>query len=144
MSLEGQYEDDNIFAKIIRGDMPSVKIFEDENTLAIMDAFPQSNGHCLVIHKHEKARNLIDVSGEGLGHIMTSVQKLAKAVKTSLSPDGIVITQFNGAPAGQTVFHLHFHIIPRYEDFPMLGHASEGMADPQALAALAEQIKAAL
>lgn len=143
MSIDGIYDPENIFAKIVRGDMPCVKVYEDENTLAFMDVFPQSRGHMLVIHKHEQARNLLDVSTVALAQIMTSVQKLARAANKSLSPDGIIITQFNGAPAGQTVYHLHVHIIPKYEGDIKL-HASGGMADMDELGATAELIKAAL
>lgn len=143
MSIAGTYDPENIFAKILRGDMPCVKVFEDENTLAFMDVFPQSRGHMLVIHKHEQARNLLDVSKDGLAQIMASVQKLTRAIDETLSPDGIIITQFNGAPAGQTVYHLHVHIIPKYEGDLKL-HASGGMADMDELNALAAQIKAAL
>ena len=143
MSIEGVYDPENIFAKILRGDMPCVKVFEDENTLAFMDVFPQSRGHMLVIHKHEQARNLLDVSKDGLAQIMASVQKLTRAIDETLSPDGIIITQFNGAPAGQTVYHLHVHIIPKYEG-DLKPHASGGMADMDELNTLAAQIKAAL
>ena len=143
MSIAGTYDPENIFAQILRGDMPCVKVFEDENTLAFMDVFPQSRGHMLVIHKHEQARNLLDVSKDGLAQIMASVQKLTRAIDETLSPDGIIITQFNGAPAGQTVYHLHVHIIPKYEGDLKL-HASGGMADMDELNALAAQIKAAL
>jgi len=144
MSLDGQYDDDNIFAKIIRGDMPCVKAYEDEHTLAFMDVFPQSKGHTLVIPKTEKARNLLEVGPKALGRLIGTVQKLSRAVKAGLNPDGIVVTQFNGAPAGQTVYHLHFHIIPRYGDMQMRQHAGGGMADMEELKELAEKIKAAL
>ena len=143
MSIAGTYDPENIFAKILRGDMPCVKVFEDKNTLAFMDVFPQSRGHILVIHKHEQARNLLDVSKDGLAQIMASVQKLTRAIDETLSPDGIIITQFNGAPAGQTVYHLHVRIIPKYEG-GLKPHASGGTADMDALNVLAAQIKAAL
>jgi len=109
-----------------------------------MDVFPQSKGHTLVIPKTEKARNLLEVGPKALGRLIGTVQKITRAVNASLKPDGIVVTQFNGAPAGQTVFHLHMHIIPRYEGQAMAGHAGGGMADMEELNALAEQIKAAL
>ncbi|MBL4852987.1 MAG: HIT family protein [Robiginitomaculum sp.] len=141
MSLEGNYDPDNIFAKIVRGDMPCVKVYEDANTLGFMDVFPQSSGHMLVIHKRSKARNLLDVNPDDLAHIMNSVQKLTRAAKATLNPDGIIITQYNGAPAGQTVFHLHVHIIPRYEG-DLKPHASGNMADMDELQALATRIKA--
>ncbi len=144
MSLSGQYDDNNIFAKIIRGEVPAVKVYEDEAVLAFMDVFPQSKGHCLVISKTAKARNLLEIDGQALGEVMATVQRLAKAVTTALNPDGVVITQFNGAPAGQTVFHLHVHIIPRYEGVALAGHGHGNMADMAELKMLAAQIAAAL
>jgi len=140
MSLEGKYDPENIFAKIVRGEMPCVKVYEDAHTLGFMDVFPQSRGHMLVIHKQAKARNLLDVNPDDLAQIMNSVQKLARAAKTALNPDGIIITQFNGAPAGQTVFHLHVHIIPKYES-DLKPHASDQMASMDELNTLAAQIK---
>ena len=115
MTLHADYDPDNIFAKILRGEMPSVKIYEDEVALAFMDVFPQSDGHTLVIPKQVQARNLLDMPSEALGAYMARVQHVARAVEQGLQPDGLVVTQFNGAPAGQTVFHLHFHIIPRWQ-----------------------------
>ena len=144
MSLTGTYDEANIFAKIIRGEVPAVKIYEDEQVLAFMDVFPQSRGHCLVISKTAKARNLFDIAPEDLATVMMAVQKVAAAVRSSLNPDGVVITQFNGAPAGQTVFHLHMHIIPRYEGVAMAGHGHGNMADMHELKALASQISTAL
>jgi len=143
MSLDGAYDDGNIFAKIVRGEMPAVKVYEDAEILAFMDVFPQAKGHVLVISKTSKARNLLDAKPKTLGRIIGGVQKVARAVKAALKPDGIVVTQFNGAPAGQTVFHLHVHIIPRWEGVP-LGRHAEGMADVEELKALAAQIAAAL
>lgn len=144
MSLSGHYDDNNIFAKIIRGEVPAVKVYEDEAVLAFMDVFPQSKGHCLVISKTAKARNLLEIDAQALGAVMSTVQRLAKAVTTALTPDGVVITQFNGAPAGQTVFHMHVHIIPRYEGVALAGHGHGNMADMAELKALAGQISAAL
>lgn len=139
MSLQGAYDDDNIFAKIIRGEIPSVKIFEDADVLAFMDAFPQSKGHALVISKTSKARNLLEVEPDVLARLTVAIQRLARASVAALNPDGVVVTQFNGAPAGQTVFHLHFHVIPRWEG-AALGRHGGGMADPTELRALAAQI----
>jgi len=110
MSLHGKYDDQNIFAKILRGEMPCVKVYEDANILSIMDVFPQSDGHVLVIPK-SPSRNLLETNAKDIGRLFGSVQRIAKAVEAALKPDGIVITQFNGAPAGQTVFHTHVHII---------------------------------
>ena len=143
MSLTGQYDTDNIFAKILRGDMPCVKVYEDDDVLSFMDVFPQSRGHVLVIPK-ASSRNLFDAAPSTLAPLIMQTQRIGEAVKSALLPDGIVITQFNGAAAGQTVFHLHFHIIPRYEDIKMSQHASGRMADMEELGALADQIKAAL
>lgn len=142
MSLDGDYDEDNIFARIIRGEIPAAKVFEDAHVLAFMDVFPQSRGHVLVISKKSKARNLLDVKPEVLSHVMVDVQKVAKAIRAALDPDGLVLTQFNGAPAGQTVFHLHFHLIPRWSDAPPRPHGEGGMADPKELADLARQIAA--
>ena len=140
MSLEGAYDDDNIFAKICRGEIPAARIFEDDEVLAFMDAFPQSRGHCLVISKTSRARNLLDAEAATLDRLMAAVQKLARAVRAALDPDGIVVTQFNGAPAGQSVFHLHFHVIPRWEGQPLGRPGAGGMADMAELQALARQI----
>ena len=106
MSLDGAYDPDNIFAKIVRGEIPCAKVWEDAGALAFMDVFPQSRGHTLVISKASRARNLLDAEPATLDTLIAATQKVARAVKTALSPDGIVITQFNGAPAGQTIFHL--------------------------------------
>ena len=144
MSITGTYDTNNIFAKIINGEMPYVTVFEDEHTLAFMDVFPQSRGHVLVIPKNEQARNLLDASHATLGQVMATVQKISRAVNTALKPEGIVITQFNGAPAGQTVFHLHVHILPRYENTNIATHASGQMADMDELTDIARQIKSAL
>ncbi len=143
MSLEGRYDDQNIFAKIIRGDAPSVKVFEDADILAIMDAFPQAPGHVLVIPK-EPARNLLELSPEAGAKAIAAVQTIAAAMRKALEPDGIFIAQFNGAPAGQTVFHIHFHIIPRREGVDIAGHGKAGMADMAELKQIAEKIRAAL
>ena len=143
MSLDGTYDDANIFAKIVRGEIPSARIFEDDDVLAFMDAFPQSKGHCLVISKTSKARNLLEVEADILVKVMAAVQRLTRAARKALNPDGVVVTQFNGAPAGQTIFHLHVHVIPRVEG-EALGRHGGGMADPGELQALAAQIRAAL
>ena len=140
MSLDGAYDPDNVFAKVIRGELPAAKVFEDDEVLAFMDLFPQSKGHTLVISKGSRARNLLEVSPEHLCGLMLGVQRVAKAVRAALEPDGIVVTQFNGAPAGQTVFHLHVHIIPRWEGVPMGRHGAGGPADADELKALAHRI----
>ena len=142
MSLDGAYEDDNIFARIIGGQIPAARVLEDDDVLAFMDAFPQSRGHCLVISKTSRARNLLDAEAATLNLLIGAVQKLARATRDALNPDGIVVTQFNGAQAGQTVFHLHFHIVPRFEGVGLAGHGSGHMADALELADLAKEIGA--
>jgi len=142
MSLDGTYDSGNIFAKILRGEMPAARVFEDDHVLAFMDVFPQSRGHTLVIPKHSSARNLLEEEPEVLANTILGVQRVTRAVRAALNPDGIVVTQFNGAPAGQTIFHLHFHIIPRWEGVAMGRHASGGMADMDELKELAGQIAA--
>lgn len=142
MSLDGTYEDGNIFAKILRGEMPCAKVFEDGEVFAFMDVFPQSRGHTLVIPKHSKARNLLEEDPVVLAPLILGVQRVARAVRSALKPDGIAVSQFNGAASGQTIFHLHFHIIPRWNGVEMARHASGGMADPAELKVLADQIAA--
>jgi histidine triad (HIT) family protein len=142
MSLHGAYDDQNIFAKILRGEMPCVKVWEDTVALAFMDIFPQSRGHTLVLPKDVRARNFLDFPSEKIGPYLERVQRVAVAVEAALKPDGLTITQFNGAPAGQSVFHLHFHIIPRWEGAALGRHAGGARADPAELEALAAQIAA--
>lgn len=143
MSLYGDYDTDNIFAKILRGEIPAIKVYEDDVAFAFMDLFPQAEGHTLVIPK-VPCRNFLEMPADKVGSYMLRVQKVAKAVTKALSPDGVVVMQFNGSPAGQTVFHLHFHIIPRMEGVQMKGHGAAGQADPKALEKIADKIRAAL
>ena len=141
MSLDGTYDPGNIFAKILRGEMPAVRVFENDDVLAFLDVFPQAQGHTLVIPKHSTARNFLDEVPEVIGPLMLGVQRVARAVRIALNPDGLMISQFNGAPAGQTVFHLHVHIIPRWEGVA-LGRHGQGMADMDELKVLAAKIAA--
>ena len=143
MSLDGTYDNDNIFAKILRGEIPCAKVYEDDDVLSFMDAFPQTRGHTLVIPK-APSRNLLDTDAEVLANLIQKTQMIAKGVNVAFNPDGIVITQFNGAPAGQTVFHLHFHILPRYAGGKMAVHASGKMADMDELDHQATKIRASL
>jgi len=136
------YDPDNIFAKILRGEMPAVVVHEDAETLAFMDVMPQSPGHTLVIPK-APAENLFDLPPEAAAAVMRTVQRLAPAVREALQADGIMLCQYNGAAAGQTVFHFHMHIVPRYAG-KSLGSHSSGMADHKTLQQDAERIKAAL
>jgi histidine triad (HIT) family protein len=144
MTLHAAYDSNNIFAKILRSEIPAVKVFEDDIALAFMDVFPQVEGHTLVIPKGVEACNLLDMPTEKIGAYMQRVQHVALAVEAALKPDGIIITQFNGAPAGQTVFHLHFHILPRFTDQQIQSHASGEMASADDLAPIAEKIRASL
>ena len=144
MSLTGPYDPDNIFARILRGEIPAVKVWEDDHVLAFMDAFPQSEGHMLVISKTSKARNLLEVEPDVLARLTAAVHRTARAVDRALSPDGLSIMQFNGEAGGQTVFHLHLHIIPRWADRAMKGHGHAPMAETATLRALADRIAAAL
>jgi histidine triad (HIT) family protein len=136
------YEPNNIFARILRGEIPCVKVYEDDKTLAFMDVMPQTQGHTLVVPK-EAAQNILDLSAEGMEAMMATTQKVAKAVMKGLDPDGIVLTQFNGPAAGQTVFHVHFHIIPRYEGDRLAPHA-RSMVDAATLEPIAVKIRSAL
>ena len=133
------YDENNVFAKVLRGEIPCHKIYEDEDTLAFLDIMPRTDGHALVITK-EKARDLFDVRPEALAKLMAVVQKLAPKIKDAVGAEGVLIQQFNGAAAGQTVFHLHVHILPRQEGEALKPHAGK-MADPAALAATAEKIR---
>ena len=142
MSLDGTYDDGNIFAKILRGEAPAARVFEDEHVFAFMDVFPQARGHTLVIPKHSTARNLLDEEPVVLSPLILGVQRVARAVRAALQPDGLVVTQFNGAASGQTVYHLHFHIIPRWEGVALKGHGVGGMADMAELKTLAAEIAA--
>lgn len=136
------YDPDNIFGKILRGEIPSHKAYEDDVALVMMDIFPQSRGHTLIIPK-AASRNLLDADPAALSAVIPLVQKVAQAVKKVTAADGIRLAQFNEAPAGQTVFHLHFHVIPVYDGVPLGAHAG-GKADDTELAALARLIGAEL
>jgi len=117
-------------------------VFEDEHALAFLDLFPQAEGHTLVLPK-APARNLLDVEEAALRELIVRVQRVARAVRAALAPDGLTVSQFNGAAGGQSVFHLHFHIIPRWENQPIESHGA-GKADPEELAALARRISGVL
>lgn len=144
MSLDGTYDDGNVFSLILQGKIPSTKLYEDEHTYAFLDIQPQSKGHSLVISKWSRARNILEVEDEALAQVMATVKKVANAIRKALDPDGIHVAQFNGALAGQTVFHLHFHIVPRWEGQSrgFVAHAQGNFADSAELEALAEEIRA--
>jgi histidine triad (HIT) family protein len=136
------YDANNIFAKILRGDMPAYKVYEDAHTVAFMDVFPQVDGHTLVIPK-AGSRNLLDADPATFAPLFATVQKVAGAARKAFDADGILISQFNEPAAGQTVFHLHVHILPRKDGVPLRPHAGT-MADQALLAKHAEMLKAAL
>ncbi len=134
------YDDDNIFAKILRGEIPSHKVYEDDEAFAFLDVMPRSPGHTLVIPK-VKATGLTDIPESDLGRLMACVQKLAPLVVEGIGAHGFMLQQFNGAAAGQTVFHLHIHIVPRWEGERLKPHGTE-MEDQEVLAANAGKIRA--
>jgi histidine triad (HIT) family protein len=135
------YDSNNVFAKILRGEIPAARVYENEHAVAFMDVMPQSDGHTLVISKHP-ARNLFDIKPDDLAELIRATQHVAKAVRKAFSPDGVRIAQFNEPAAGQTVFHIHFHIIPCYEGIPMRPHGKD-MADKQMLEEHAAKIRTA-
>ena len=136
------YDPDNIFAKILRGEIPCHKIHEDAHTLAFMDVMPQADGHALVIPK-AASRNLLDADPAALGQLMATVQTVAQAVRKAFGAEGVLIQQFNEPAAGQTVFHLHFHVLPRFAGQQLRPHTGK-MADHALLAAHAARIRDAL
>ena len=133
-----KYDDENIFAKILRGEIPSAKVFENEQVLVFMDIMPRSSGHLLVIPK-SKARNILDINIDQLHAVIDTVQMMAKLVMKALKADGVAIQQFNEAPGGQEVFHLHFHVIPRYSGERM-GPPGQMVKDMSVLADQAKKI----
>jgi histidine triad (HIT) family protein len=136
------YDTDNVFAKILRGELPCHRVYEDDHTLAFMDIMPRCEGHSLIIPK-TPVRNLFDASPAQLGHCVGTIQRVAKAAMTAFHADGITVLQANERAGGQVVFHLHFHVMPRRQGTP-LGPAASKMAPPELLAANAEKIKKAL
>ena len=136
------YDNTNIFAKILRGEIPCHKVYEDEHALAFMDVMPMVDGHCLVVPKLA-SRGLIDADAAALAQLMPVVQKVAKAAVAAMGADGFQLRQYNETAAGQTVFHLHFHILPVKEGVALKAHTGK-MADHGVLAQQAEAIKSAL
>ena len=136
------YDQNNIFAKILRGELPCYKIYEDDKALAFLDIMPRSPGHTLVLPK-APARNLLDVSTDDLLQVMSVAQRVAKVAVSTLGADGITVQQFNEGAGGQVVFHLHVHVIPRKAGVPMKPPASE-KEKPEVLAEMAKKLSAAL
>jgi len=136
------YDNNNVFAKILRGEIPCHKVYEDDVALAFMDIMPRIDGHVLVIPKFP-ARTILDADPEGLGELIQRVQKVARATKDALGAEGITIQQFNERAGGQVIFHLHFHILPRWEGIELRPPAS-AMEKPDVLEAHRAKIAAAL
>ncbi|BCF91399.1 MULTISPECIES: HIT domain-containing protein [Paraburkholderia] len=136
------YDQQNPFARILRDELPSIRIYEDEHTVAMMDIMPQAEGHVLVLPK-EPAAELFELSEDAAAAAIRTARKVAIAVKAALNPPGMMIAQLNGAASGQTVPHVHFHVIPRHDGIPLKIHAAE-RADLDELRALAERIKTEL
>ena len=135
------YDTNNIFAKILRGEIPAISVYEDDATLAFMDVMPQSPVHTLVIPK-SPAENLFELDLEAGKQVLRTAQIVARAVQDAFKADGIMLNQFNGPAAGQTVFHFHVHIVPRYENVPLRRHTGD-MENPDVLEEQAEKIRAA-
>ncbi|WP_147104827.1 HIT family protein [Tateyamaria sp. syn59] len=135
------YDDSNIFAQILRGEIPSFKVYEDDDTLCFMDIMPRTDGHCLVIPK-TPCRNVLDASDAQLAAVMSTVKKVANAAKAAFDADGITLQQFNETAGGQEVFHLHFHIHPRHAGVSM--RPAGTMGDMEVIKGHAEKISAAL
>jgi histidine triad (HIT) family protein len=136
------YDPSNIFAKILRGDLPAHKVYEDDKALAFLDIMPRAPGHTLIIPK-APARNLLDVAADDLAHVMRIAQKIARAGMQAFAADGVTVQQFNEAAGGQVVFHLHVHVIPRHDGVALKPPASF-KEQPEVLAQHVEKIKAAL
>ncbi|MFQ0813279.1 HIT family hydrolase [Brucella anthropi] len=140
--MSATYDDNNIFAKILRGEIPSTRVYETDDVVAFMDVMPQGTGHTLVVPK-APSRNLLDARPETLANVIQVVQKIAQAVKKAFNADGVTVMQFNEPASGQTVYHLHFHVIPRFEGVALKAHTGQ-MEDAAVLSANAEKIRAAL
>ena len=136
------YDGSNIFAKIIRGEIPCHKVYEDGETIAFMDVMPQGTGHTLIVPK-APSRNLLDADPAVLARLMPVVQRIARAAKSAFGADGVTVIQFNEPAGGQTVFHLHVHVIPRFEGVALKPHSGQ-MEKPELLAAAAEKLRRAL
>jgi histidine triad (HIT) family protein len=136
------YDDANVFARILRGELPAHKLYEDAETLAIMDIMPRADGHCLVIPR-TPARNVLDATPAQLAACARTVQFMSRAVMKAFAADGITIQQFNESAGGQVVFHLHVHVLPRKAGVSLKPHSGQ-MEKPEVLAANAEKIRAAL
>jgi histidine triad (HIT) family protein len=139
MSLFGDYDPDNVFAKILRGELPCHRIYENNEVLAFLDLFPQSSGHTLIIPKHSRARNLLELDDATIAPLFSCAKLLMGVLVAELAPVGVQLMQFNGGAGGQSVFHVHVHLIPRWEGQP-LGLHGQVPGDPAELSALAARL----
>jgi histidine triad (HIT) family protein len=136
------YDANNIFAKILHGELPCMKIYEDAQSLAFLDIMPSTPGHTLVIPK-EAAETLFDLSPAGGAALMAATQKVAGAVRRAMGCDGVMLVQLNGVAAGQSVPHVHFHVLPRTQGLDLQLHG-RGMVDQEMLEPVAARIRSAL
>jgi histidine triad (HIT) family protein len=139
----GENHDDNIFARIVRGEAPSINVYEDADAMAFMDAFPQAEGHVLVISKTSDARTILDIDETTLSRMIGVAKSVALAVHLALHPDGVMIVQLNGPAAGQTVDRFHIHVIPRWAGLPLKGPGQGKAVDLDQLRATADNIRQA-
>ena len=144
MSLDGAYDDTNVFALILQGKLPCHRLWEDAETLAFLDVNPQGRGHSLVVSKTSRARNILEIEPPALCAVMTTVKRVAIGLRAALRPDGLHVAQFNGGDTGQSVFHLHVHVVPRWKgkELGILRYYDEEgrRADPVDLATLAAEV----
>lgn len=140
MSLCGEYDDGNVFAKILRGELPCHRVYEDTDVLAFLDAFPQAPGHTLIIPKGGQARNLLELDDQAIAPLFGCAKRLMKAIVAELEPVGVQLLQFNGGDGGQSVFHFHIHIVPRWTGQPLGVHA-QIPGNAEELAAIAERLR---
>jgi histidine triad (HIT) family protein len=136
------YDANNVFAKILRGEIPSARVYEDDDVVAFMDVMPQGTGHTLVVPK-AASRNLLDADPATLARLIAAVQKVARGAKTAFAADGVTVMQFNEPAAGQSVFHLHFHVVPRFDGTPLKPHSGK-MEDRAVIEANAAKLRKAL
>ncbi len=142
MTSSPGYDEENVFAKIMRGELPAHRVYEDEHTIAIMDIMPRGGGHTLVIPK-APSRNILDIGAHDLANLFQAVQRVARAVVKAFDADGVTIQQFNEPAGGQVVFHTHVHVIPRFEGVGLKPHTGQ-MADETVLTEQADRIRAVL
>ncbi|GAA0333265.1 HIT family protein [Sphingomonas oligophenolica] len=140
MSLYGDYDRDNVFAKILRGEISCHRVYENEEVLAFLDAFPQAPGHTLIIPKKGQARNLLELDDRAISPLFLCAKRLMNVIVTELQPVGVQLLQFNGGDGGQSVFHIHVHLVPRWTG-QALGLHGQTPGDAKDLAAMADRLR---